>query len=54
MCPVIFHNLQGYDSHFFSEQLAKVKGKLACIPSTEEKCISFSKRLRLININLKK
>ena len=45
------HNLQGYDSHLFSKQLAKVKGKLACIPSTEEKYISFSKRLRLININ---
>ena len=47
MCPVIFHNLQGYDSHLFSKQLAKVKGKLACIPSTEEKYISFSKKTKV-------
>ena len=42
--PVIFHNLQGYDSHFFIKQLAKVSGDLSCIPSTEEKYISFSKK----------
>ena len=35
--PVIFHNLQGYDSHHFIKQLAKVSGDLSCIPSTEEK-----------------
>ena len=43
--PVIFHNLQGYDSHLFIKQLAKVSGDLSCIPSTEEKYISFSKRI---------
>lgn len=43
--PVIFHNLQGYDSHLFIKQLAKVKGKLDYIPSTEEKYISFSKKI---------
>ena len=37
--PVIFHNLQGYDSHLFIKQLAKVPGDLSCIPSTEEKYI---------------
>ena len=41
---VIFHNLQGYDSHIFIKQLAKVSGDLSCIPSTEEKYISFSKK----------
>ena len=41
--PVIFHNLQGYDSHLFIKQLAKVSGDLTTIPSTEEKYISFSK-----------
>ena len=41
--PVIFHNLQGYDSHHFINQLAKVSGDLFTIPSTEEKYISFSK-----------
>ena len=47
--PVVFHNLQGYDSHLFIKQLAKVKGELSCIPSTEEKYISFSKILKLVN-----
>ena len=42
--PVVFHNLQGYDSHLFIKQLAKVSGELSCIPSTEEKYISFSKK----------
>ena len=42
--PVVFHSLQGYDSHLFIKQLAKVNGKLSCIPSTEEKYISFSKK----------
>ena len=43
--PVIFHNLQGYDSHLFIKQLAKVSGDLSTIPSTEEKYISFSKSI---------
>ena len=42
--PVIFHNLQGYDSHLFIKQPAKVSGDLSCIPSTEEKYISFSRK----------
>ena len=40
---MIFHNLQGYDSHLFIKKLAKVSGVLLTIPSTEEKYISFSK-----------
>ena len=43
--PVLFHNLQGYDSHLFIKQLAKISGDLSCIPSTEEKYISFSKKI---------
>ena len=43
--PVIFHNLQGYDSHLFIKQLAEVSGDLSCIPSTEEKYISISKKI---------
>ena len=43
--PVIFHNLQGYDSHLFLKQLAKVSGDLSTISSTEEKYISFSKKI---------
>ena len=45
--PVIFHNLQGYDSHLFIKQLAKVEGSLSCIPSTKEKYISFSKKIKV-------
>ena len=45
--PVIFHNLQGYDAHLFIKQLAKLEGKLDCIPSTEEKYISFSKHIKV-------
>ena len=45
--PVIFHNLQGYDAHLFIKQLSKIKGDFTCIPSTEEKYISFSKNERV-------
>ena len=47
LLPVIFHNLQGYDAHLFIKQLAKIDGKLDCIPSTEEKYISFSKHIKV-------
>ena len=43
--PMVFHNLQGYDSHLLIKQLAKVSGDLFCIPSTEENYISFSKKI---------
>ena len=43
--PVLFHNLQGYDAHLFIKQLSTVPGVLDCIPSTEEKYISFSKKI---------
>ena len=45
--PVIFHNLQGYDAHLFIKQLTRLEGKLDCIPSTEEKYISFSKTIKV-------
>ena len=45
--PVIFHNLQGYDAHLFIKQLSKIDGKLDCIPSTEEKYLSFSKVIKV-------
>ena len=44
---MIFHNLQGYDSHLFIKQLAKVSRGLSGIPSTEEKYISFSKKIKV-------
>ena len=45
LLPVIFHNLQGYDAHLFIKKLARVVGKLTSIPTTEEKYISFSKKI---------
>ena len=45
--PVIFHNLQGYDAHLFIKQLYRLEGKLDCIPSTDEKYISFSKTIKV-------
>ncbi|CAH3140314.1 unnamed protein product [Porites evermanni] len=45
--PVIFHNLQGYDAHLFIKQLACLQGDLNCIPTTEEKYISFSKKIKV-------
>ena len=43
--PIIFHNLQNYDSHLFIKSLGVTKGKINCIPKTEEKYISFSKEI---------
>ena len=45
--PVILHNLQGYDAHLFIKQLSKLPGEIDCIPSTEEKYISFSKKIKV-------
>ena len=41
--PVVFNNLQNYDSHLFIKAMGDRKGKINCIPKTEEKYISFSK-----------
>ena len=49
--PVIFHNLQGYDAHLFIKQLYRLEGDLECIPSTEEKYITFNKKIKVDEIN---
>ena len=41
--PVVFHNLSGYDSHLFIQNLGVTEGNISCIPNNEEKYISFSK-----------
>ncbi len=43
--PVLFHNLEGYDSHLFVKSLGLTKGDIRCIPKTDEKYISFSKNV---------
>ena len=40
--PVVFHNLRGYDSHLLMQAIAKVEGRVSCIPNNTEKYISFS------------
>ena len=40
--PVFFHNLSGYDAYLFIKILKKKYGKVKCIPSTDEKYITFS------------
>ena len=44
---VFFHNLEGYDSHLFIKKLgtSEEKENIDCIPSNEEKYISFSKTI---------
>lgn len=43
--PVLFHNLEGYDSHLFVKSLWLSDGEIRCIPKTDEKYISFSKQI---------
>ena len=45
--PVIFHNLQGYDAHLFIKKIGKIKGNFNCIPTTEEKYMTFSKKIKV-------
>jgi Recombination endonuclease VII len=45
--PVIFHNLSGYDSHLFIKKLSVIEGKLSCIPSNDEKYVSFTKTVKV-------
>ena len=40
--PVVFHNLQGYDSHLLMQAISKVESRVSCIPNNTEKYISFS------------
>ena len=55
LIPIVFHNLAGYDCHLFIKKLAytessdqrSMSGELTCIPSNEEKYISFSKKIKV-------
>ena len=43
---VFFHNLAGYDSHLFIKKLGYTEGTIKCIPTNEEKYISFTKTIK--------
>ena len=43
--PVVFHNLSGYDAHLFIKELGMSSGEINCIANTEEKYISFTKKI---------
>ena len=45
--PVIFHNLEGHDSHLIYKKLSKFNVKISVIPNGLEKCMAF-----MINKNL--
>ena len=47
--PIFFHNLSGYDSHLLIKNLSKTQGSIKCIPNNEERCISFSKDIKVYN-----
>ncbi len=43
--PVLFHNLEGYDSHLFVKSLGLTEGDIKCILKTDERYVSFSKMI---------
>ncbi|VDI33807.1 Hypothetical predicted protein [Mytilus galloprovincialis] len=43
--PIVFHNLSGYDANLFVRESGFGEGKINCIPNTDEKYISFSKKV---------
>ena len=43
--PVVFHNLSGNDAHLFIKELGVSSGEINCIANTEEKYISFTKKI---------
>ena len=51
--PVFFHNLSGYDSHLFIKNLGVTEGDIRCIPNNEEKCINFSKNIKVEKVTKK-
>ncbi len=52
--PVLFHNLEGYDAHLFVKSLGLEEGEIKCIPKTDEKYISFSKKIPMETIEKEK
>ena len=49
--PVIFHNLNGYDSHFIINEIGKFDVKIDIVPNGSEKYMAFTINKNLIFIN---
>ncbi len=43
--PVFLHNNANYDTHLFIKELSKTSGSITAIPNTDQKYISFTKRI---------
>ena len=41
-CPIVFHNLESYDSHLFMQELGKFNVKVNVISNGLEKYMSFN------------
>lgn len=54
LLPVIFQNLQGHGSRLFIKQLSKTKHTINSIFCTEEKYISFTKKIKVDEYKFKK
>ena len=49
--PVIFHNLEGYDSHLIFKELSKFNMKIDVIPNGLEKYMAFTINRNLVFID---
>ena len=49
--PVIFHNLEGYDSHLIFKELSKFNVKISVIPNGLEKYMAFTINRNIIFID---
>ena len=47
----VFHNLRKYDAHLFVSEFGFDEVKITCTPKTDGKNISFSKKVRDLEMN---